>query len=409
MATSQNIIENFTTMEKFLTAVEKLQKRFLYKRFIRSLYKNKDLIDKLNTYLTPPEHIDMFNPTGTMQRRYDELQKLLLDKKNIFVMRDILNKLYRYTGVNKSVNFTIDGRKLLMSWMITSFPEVIIGKEKHEMINSQNYPDDVYFVTLDFIKEITLMTSVTSSRDPMKFFKSFNQYSNAVTYFLEKDRTEKLTELLNQYFDIGKTLLLVERSDKYSEQEKIDSANELKKSRDTIFSFVNILDKTIKREDADLYAQTEILRTERTEELQYQILVNDITEKKFVFLPRIIEEIKESFSKLGGRKIQLVNSNGSSMDIDDLLDGEMFIRKFTYMSFSKGEANAYGDLMMVIVNGLQTPASVIETNRKWNELKESDFEINEYFSKMLFFVLKEIVDIKESILNYVALTNLGAI
>jgi hypothetical protein len=122
-------------------------------------------------------------------------------------------------------------------------------------------------------------------------------------------------------------------------------------------------------------------------------------------MKKIIDEIKQSFNKLNGRKIPLTNPDGSSVSIDDILDSDYIVTQFIRETFSKTKVITYGTHLKKIINGIQAPSAEEETNRKWEQLINSEINESELFGNILFFVLSEIRDVKESIMNFLALSS----
>ena len=73
-------------------------------------------------------------------------------------------------------------------------------------------------------------------------------------------------------------------------------------------------------------------------------------------------------------------------------------------SFQNEDVFIYGDYIVDIINKLQTPVTIEDTKNKWDELKSAEnLDQFEYLAKMLFFVTCEIYNIKNTIVNLVAM------
>lgn len=394
-------VKEFRQMTK---ACDALKRQFFKRKFVKSLEEGNQLLTTLNTYTLPPQYINMFDSAGTIDRRLGELQKILITK---FVLTNkIISAYYGYVKRDRNVSFELDGRKFLFAWMIVSFPETVLGKPKDAITNPVAYPDDVYFVSKKLIDILnTYRLNPYSKIVERQLIKSFNEYSNAFHYFKQRDQIAQSHELVGQYADVSETLKLIEESTKYTEQDKIASITEVKKTQDTIFGYLKVIDNTVVREDLDMFIRKERTRSRNLERSQLRTLVSDISNKKFIYLKKIIDEIKQSFDKLNGRKIPLTNPDGSSVNIDDVLDSDYIITQFTRGTFSKANIIAYGTHMKRIINGIQAPSAEEETNRKWEQLIQSEINESELFGNILFFVLSEIRDVKESIMNFLALSS----
>jgi len=275
-----------------------------------------------------------------------------------------------------------------------------MGKKKSDMTDSTKYPDDVYFISRDFINQIEELSD-GKDIEIRSFYKKFNQYSNAVCYFLGRDRAEQIKKGISEYYDINSTLTEVMMSTKYNEKDKKDNMEELIKTKNKIFKHIKSLDNDIKQENLDIYANLSLLREKKIEEVQCTVLADDIRTKQFLFLGKTIDEIKNNLVKLGAHKIE------SGHNIGEVLDTEHIIRCISYVGFTKDDANIYGEYMKKLINELQAPIDIENTNEEWENLKKLEVDTGEYLAKMLFFVLNEIRKIKENILNLATMASMG--
>lgn len=394
-------------LRKKVLVVDNMKKKYLYNKFASKVTANKDLFTTLTTYLSPSKYFNVFEPNKTIENRFGELQMLVINKDIIKEVNDIVNLYYKCVKRDQQVSFELNGKIMLFAWVIASFPEDIIGKKRELLSDPNNFPDDIYFFATDLIGKINSLsnnkTLFTNSEFVRKFIKNVNQYSNAFTYFKQRDKVKKIHEFVGQYNDVNETLKLVEASNKYTPEAKEESLKEIKKSKDKIFKCISAIDKSINRDELDFILKKEHIREKRLEETMYKILIDDISKKKFVYLPKVLDEIKESFNKLNGRAINLTNSEGSYLSIDDLLDSELIIKKITYMNFTRDDALMYGNHMKTIINGIESPEQEVETNIKWENLTQKLGDSSTIFASVLFFVLNEIREIKESILNFATL------
>ena len=369
-----------------------IQKKFLYGRFINQLEATQQLISDLNK----------------TNNTFESLQKLLINKNNIKTINLLLNKLYRVIKIRPEIAFQINCRELLCAWMIVLFPETILSKEKSTIIDDNTYPNDIYHVANNFINKLELLIKNPYNLNVKRLFiKHFNQYSNAITYFLERDKKEKLYRLIKEYYDITATLITVSDSKKYDNMTKEECLNEIKKSRSIIFKNIKQLDNSIDENNLASYATIEYLREKRLNELQYDILRNDIRDKKFMFFNMIIEDIKSRLIKLNAHK--KINKDGTPLFMENLLNSDELIRKITYSTISTLDITKFGEYLKNIINELQAPIAVTETNEIWNEIFTiySIKSTEEYIAKILHFILDEIYKIYQTIKSIATLDAVG--
>jgi hypothetical protein len=343
----------------------------------------------------------LFNVALTESENFGKLSKIITNKENIQKINDILLKLYRCRKSDEKIAMEINARKFMSAWMLVSFPEEVIGKKKININNENEYPDDIYFISKKMIESfVELPKCKTNNETKRIFFKRFNQFSNAINYFLNRDKTEKIYSLTREYFDICKTLNAVTESKKYSDSQKKECINVINETKDRVMKFLQSFDDSIKREDLELYANLESIKNKKMEEMQYKILIDDIKFKKFIFFEEIIKEIKLNIIKLSG-------SSNICEGIEDILDVEFLVRNVTYSSLEKNDVEQYGDYLIGIINNLQAPVKVPETNAKWENMGKTADDIDKYLVDMLFLVLEEIREIKETIMNLSAMSAAG--
>jgi hypothetical protein len=288
----------------------------------------------------------------------------------------------------------------MSAWMLVSFPDVILGKSKSDIVNETEYPDDIYFISKKMIETLyILMHSYDNNESNRTFFKAFNQFSNAINYFLNRDKSEKIYQLTREYFDVCKTINLIKSSKKYSEESREECIKVINESKHKLMTYIWTLDNSINKEDLELYADLENEKNKKIEECQYKILVDDIKNRKFVFFEEILKEIKLNLIKLSG-------TSRICSDIDDVLDSNFLIRNITY-SLEKDDVTRYGDYLINIINKLQAPIKVSETRNKWIILTNEISDVDEYLARMLFMIFGEIQDIKETITNLATMSSAG--
>lgn len=382
-----------------------LQKNFLFERFLKSVTQNSSLIKAMHSFTeeNQNQNLNLFDNKALDDDNFENLKKLLMDKENIKKINEMLVRLYRYYGVDQNIAPKINSKKFMSAWMLVSFPEIVIGKTKLHINNENNYPDDIYFISkkmINLFTELTICDINNSSELRRKFFKSFNQFSNAINYFLNRDKVEKIFSLTREYFDMCKTLNLITESKKYSDHAKKECEKVINESKNKIILFMQSLDDSIKRDELELYANLENIKNKKIEETQFKILIDDIKSKKFIFLGKVINEIKQNITKLCG-------SSKICHDIEDILDSDFLIRSMTYFPFEKNDIEKYGNYLINIINELQAPIKVKDTKEKWENLKNEVNDMDEYLARMLFLVFEEIRDIKETIMNLSAMSSVG--
>ena len=369
--------------------IVKIQRKFLYKRFIRSLKKNEKLMKKMTNYMT--EYTNMF------ESKFDSFTKVLQDKTTIEQMNDVLIKMNRCKCKDSNIAFRINARQFLSAWMIYLFPEMILGKEKEKITNDYEYPNDIYNISSDLINRLNLINVYPNDIEYKRLlFKTFNQYSNAITYFLQRDKIEKINKLIDDYFATNETLREVYKSDKYETNDKKNIIETIRNTKKQILTHIQKLDKNIEKKHLEICSNVEYIKESKIREIYFRILEEDINERKFIFFNKMIEHIKRNFIALG------YNEN----ILNDFLDGEHIGRQIAYNNFSISNVIEYGMRMKNIINELESSNMVQHTNKKWEEIIGMNMELSKCFTTILFFIMDELDLIKENIDSLMTLINL---
>jgi hypothetical protein len=141
----------------------KIQQRFLLKKFLFELNKNKQMFNELNAFINNPLLIDK-------DKQFDLLKNLLLTKKYILNVDSILYYHYRLYGVHKEIAPKLNSRLFLIAWMLVSFPEYLMNITNINNNQKEQYPYDIYYITKDFIYYINLLCETTCNQETMRKF-----------------------------------------------------------------------------------------------------------------------------------------------------------------------------------------------------------------------------------------------
>ena len=95
----------------------KLQKKYLYNRFIKSYNENKYIVNILNNFSNKLENINMYDYENYREELFNEFKKIMTNKVNLLKINDIFKKYYRYYGKYNEINV----RKILSGWLIIYF------------------------------------------------------------------------------------------------------------------------------------------------------------------------------------------------------------------------------------------------------------------------------------------------
>lgn len=382
-----------------------------YRRFKKITIMTKQITDNLLCAITPQNNINMFDEKKNVELQYDKFCKMIQDKNLIKIMSHFLETYYDYYKLDENIAKIVSAKKLLFMWLLIGFPQFTISKTHHELITqSKNiYPNEIYHISTNLLKCLSDLNSSNeykkSNNDNLrKFTKALNQYSNAITYFLERDKMEEISKLVQEYYDINETLMRIRVSDNHSEEMKKEDENLLNKSKEKILTYINKFDKSIKKEDLESYANLNLIKSLKIEQAQFQIMLNDIRIKKLFYFKRAIDFIKSELINLKALKTK----NG--YNLNEILDSDFMVQKIVVSNlFGYEDVVKYGNYIFAILSELQSQDSMEKSKIKWEIMKADhmDKQMYVFLCNMIFFVMKEINTIHEELNLLSTMSNLG--
>jgi hypothetical protein len=381
-----------------------LQQKFRQKKLFQNLILIKDLLLVLNEYKNPPRHINLFDPEKQKSDRFGQLQKILMNKNNIIIIDNFLKQFYKYNKYDNNIAPKINARKFLITWMLVGFPEYILDTKIPTTYDKNTYPFDIYDIGLEFIKQINnMVTKVNLKIQPLnedirKFNKSFNIYSNAINYFLIKDKQEHLNKLLTEFVEMSYTIDSINSSSKYSSTEKTKSIELIKQTKSKIANQITRMNSKTNLSELENFAKVNISLHKQVHSTYIRafrdILLNDISEAKFSYLKNIIQDINKSMSKVGANKID--------QNFEDKIDPDLIIQMLANGVMNIQSIQTYGDYLFGIITKLTSVASVDIINRKWSEIKSNICDAKVLLTDMVMLVLEEINNLYAEISDFIS-------
>lgn len=329
--------------------VLRLQKNFLLKKFYKSMAMNSRLFYLLDSY-TSSEQID---------KKFCELQRILVNSQHLKHIAELINTLYRYYKIDDKVAPKINARKFLIAWLMVSFPEFTIGI-KRPGINKEEYPIDIYFICQDLISYTYQLLTKKTSEDLRKFKKAFNKYSNAINYFLARDKHEHVRKLINEFIDIDKTIDEISKSTKYNQEEKDSSIAVISKTKSKIAIHLKKIDSTIELSYLETISKIYYSVEDNMEKVMIDILIKDIETKKLNYLEKLLSEIR----------IKVGNFDNT------------IIQQIGYGSLTYDQVLNFGDQLVFMT----------DNNEKidlWNDVKSQSYVSNELLARLIVILLRE--------------------
>jgi hypothetical protein len=313
-------------------------------------------------------------------------------------IKELIDRYYDWVKHNPEVSVKLTPRVFLSAWTIASFPEYILDRKIEDIAEADRYVVAVFKASVDFINIINDTLETPTPDNFIKLISCLNTYANTFNHFLQKDKILKIKELASQWYGLGKNIKLINNSDKYGHDNKKCSF-EIQKTRIAIEKHIK---KIAPDFDLEELKKFEILadNTELTVLRAYRdILYNDIAAKRYEFANKVMNEIKSAF---------VVLNKSLEGELNDFFDIDFLIQQHKNNVLTLKNIYDLGNYLVSKIKTLESPAGEPETVRKWNIIASaSHSDINKAIVDVFIFIMDEIDDIKQNIINLQILVSLG--
>lgn len=335
------------TNKKIENIVLKIQKRFLIKKFYRNLGANQKLFYLLESYTCCEENDKQFN----------EMKNILTNQQNIQNVQKLIDYLYRYYGVHNDVAPRINARKFLVAWMIVSLPEYMMQIKKPKERKTE-YPIDIFFICQDIITYTQSLLTDKTKENLRKFKKAFNVYSNAINYFLARDKHEHIRKLINEFIDINKTIDGIKKSSKYSQKEKDSCLSIISKTKEKMACHLKKMDSNIELLQLEVMSKIQNTVEDNMEKAMIDVVTDDIKTRKLSYFDKLLNDIID--------KLKIENFNKNIM-----------MQQITYGNITHEQISGYGDQFISLIKLGES---------EWTTIKSKMYESNEFLARMVIFI-----------------------
>jgi hypothetical protein len=392
-----------TYNDDYLKHIIRLQNEFIKNRFLKVFSQKKKLFVKLYQL----SHIDINN--DNVIEKFDELGKFLKRKDVIKSANNFVNKYNRFA--NRGVNDKkLTGRKLLSIYMIYGFPEFILEQSRDVLNNAKSgYEYEIYDICKNIVKMILkfYMNEKNWTDSKMLVFSLYMQlYTVFFDVFLNLDKIKQTNFLVNAWCDRMATVDEVEKSDKYTEDQKESSIKILKEGMENIEKNILKLDKNFNLKNLNSYHNVSTSVKKNMEKGYFDMLKEDIQNNKFDFLVSTIKDIKEQIIILQTNSPKSKKEFEENFDVDFI---EQMIRRgvFDFEQFMKNV-----EYLLSLLVKLQAPMRNKNTKETWDSMTKRiyDGEFNNLAEVVPFvfqFIFKIIEEVKDDIIACQILANNG--
>ena len=241
---------------KELQQINKIQRWYRERPLKKSTLKLKDSFNDLyhgicDNYTKYSE----VNNITLLESDFDVFTKILIDKMTILRVDNFLQKYYKLVKFDPNISKKINSRKLLSSFMIYGFPEIIMETSRNNLSGLESDLTHYAKKLMDNLYKYVNNKSF-SNEDLRKLIKSMNMYSNSFDLFLHKDKIKLINKTTMEWYQISKTIDEIKISNKYDEtgensKEKI--INNLLKTLENLEEMLLMINPKFKMENLTIF------------------------------------------------------------------------------------------------------------------------------------------------------------
>lgn len=412
---------------------------------------DKNIFKELEEYRT--NNTENKNTKNKNTKNIDDLQKYLTKSYVVKWANGLMNAFYNISNTQKEDKLT--GRQLLYSWIIASFPEFELGINKTDLENDQTYKKSMYVFSNDIIKDFINMPKTYNSKNVYDLKIMMNIFKYMFDDYVKIKKYEETIELVNEWKSTYTSYNQVQNSNKYDIQQKEECLKQIKKHMDNIFVMIKKHYNPEMTEEALIkLAEFDEQVNDLADFMKKKKVSEDLKAKNYDLVFDIINNIKETFIKMLElvpkhyetiskftleRKLHQINhineihkTMKKEFNLDNIkenliadfdlemghkiAENDIYIENVNLMlnqdylleileiteNIKLDDIINYGENLVGLINYLQSSDCIEETVFLWGKIKESitqSLDLQDSFSEVLFFIVKEIEKIKLRILG----------
>jgi hypothetical protein len=268
--------------------VQKLQRAFRKKRFLKEFYHTKPVLDTVHSLLYVPtdnienNHMVQFDRCTTYIRRKDVIQKISL----------FLSKLYQIRG---DLTQTLDVRTFLSAYTIYGYPQIVLEKEseqaEHTGIDSSIFHAAKRLVEVVHIYTFLFAASLYPNKDDT-LFETLEHYRKEFAMFLHADKIRKTNLLLEEWYSMEQTVEEIEKSELYTADMKPECIHEVRTAQRRIVTLLHKISRNLDKNFLPFYKKVRTTLEHNIKKAYWDNIQQDILQHDFTSSFQLIEEIK---------------------------------------------------------------------------------------------------------------------
>lgn len=378
--------------------VEKIQKQFLKRRMIAELYKIKYILNDLDSLIN--------NSSKNLFATNDDnaFDKLTAYIKNVTMIQHIslfLNKFYRFNKPDKLIAKKLTVRQFLSLYIFVGYPEYSLNN-KH--MSENHIEKDMYDYSKKLYTALKCLSNKQTNESIRCFTKCLNQYSNVFTLFINEDKVNKANELAIRWNHLDKTIDEINKSSSYDLSQKEQILTELQKDKQSAEVIIKKLVPEFNLSNLQILKKISNVYETTIHKCFWDIVADDISNEKYDIVIKIFQDIKNELLALNSTEKfkKEIDNNISIEHIQLLLDNKCFDLQ---------EILNIANYMINALKNICAPAKIKIIENDWTNtyklITETQTSFAEIGKTIFRFILDQITDIKNDILNCMILQSIG--
>ena len=357
--------------------------------------KSTSLINTLESF-TKQTYDNLFVTTEyQMTIKHKELEDLLKNKEYISSFNNLVKTILVTFKEKYSYLDDIKGKKILLAWMYVSFPKIVLDiDEKFMETNKQDIQTQIYISSSNLIN---LINDIISNKliEENTFHKILSEYLSTFKKYIDDDKNKMIYNMKTEWFNISDNMENILRSDIYDNDQKKDLFIEMNRTRKKTLFYLSTIDNTIT--ESTLKDEYKTLKTLKkiSVDIEKELFLNLIIEKKYDILKKYINYIKEYFINI---------SKTIEYDINSYVDSDFIIQQIEFLNIE--QIGGYGNFFVKILHKICASSQDKYIDDGWKKLRstflDNDQENNniKFLIELIFFILHNLDFIYNTILEF---------
>lgn len=387
MSDNRDIIDIKNIPINTIIFLEKFIKKYKLNKFYNSIHNSKN-IKKLNQIIfSLNQNTSLF--LTDLQKEDNKFKIISNELCNKELINDVDNILKLYLKYNP-LNIQINSREILSAWIITNCRNI-----------SEDYINKDYILkcSIELIGQFTLLIDNINNNinnninfNIIKFNKIFINYCDTFIIFKEYDKIQKLNYFIREWKNLEETSILINSSDKYSDEQKIEVLKIIEINKKNVEKHIKIFtlnydfNKLKKIIENTNKINKKIIDTYKT------ILFDELNSNNYEIFINILNEIKNF----------LLLFNPQNVEYNEKIDSIFYMNIIKSESIKIHDLYFFGDYLIKEVLKLGSKELENVKLKEWNFIKITNEKesIKKNISIMLIYMMNIIEEIKLEINDY---------